>query len=90
MTQQEILGQKVLLVFCLLGDFLLGGFLVGYLNRCWKRRTITLVSAYRSKKFLRDVSPIGYWLTFCGYTVLAALCIWGIVHIAYELSHGTG
>ena len=89
MTEQQILGHRVMLVFCMLVDFLLGGFLLVYLVRCWKQKLITLATAYASKTFSREASPVAYWLTFVAYATIAGLCAGAFVRIVWELiQHG--
>ena len=74
-------GDKFLLWFRGLGCVALTGFLTYYLLRSWKRRAITLASAYRSFDFSRDSKPVPYWLTFTGYLLLDVLSFCALLGI---------
>ena len=89
MTEQEILGRKVLTVICLLAAIGASTLIISYLFRSWKRQQISIFSFYGSESsFARSSNPLGFWFSFWFYVVLAVAFVYGIFHNAYLLWHG--
>jgi len=62
-------------------------FLISYLTRAFRRKSITVFSSYRSITCRRDLNPAAYWFWMLFFAAVTLLVLMAVVHTARGLIH---